>query len=125
MHTVSQFYQGLPLQYAAPTFRKHHFPTPSSSIVAEYWPRMPHLHETCSFSELGERYAEVLKNVEHLRWRFETHDLAELRSALSQNEGYLSKQDCLIAYLVAILNDNGSTPVQKVTNTFSVSSFDA
>lgn len=85
---------------------------------------MPHLHDTRLFSELVEIFAESCKNVEHLRWRFENHDLADLRSALSgQNETYLSKQDCLTAYFVAILNCNRSIPVQKVTNASSVSHF--
>ena len=125
MHTFSQFYQALPLQYAAPTFKKHHFSTPSCSIIAEFWPRMPRLHEDCFFSEFGEIFAESCKNLEHLRWRFESHDLSELRSALSshgQGEICLSKQDCLTAYLVAILNHNKNVPVQQVTNASSVSS---
>ena len=126
-HTLSQFYQGLPLQCAAPTFKKHHFPTPSCSILAEFWPRVPHLHDTCFFSELGEICAKARKNVEHLRWRFESPDLSALRSAISshgsgQDEISLSKQDCLTAYLVAILNHNRCMPVQKVTNMSSVSS---
>jgi len=125
MHTLSQFYQGLPLQYAAPTFKKQHFPTPSCSISDEFWPHIPHLHDTCFFNELGEIFAESRKNVEHLKWRFESHDLSEFRSALAshgQDETFLSKHDCLTAYLVAILNHHRSMPVQKVTNASSVSS---
>lgn len=127
MHALSQLYQGLPLRYAAPTFKKYYFPEPSCSVLAEFWPRMPHLHDTYFFSELGGKYADLRKNMEHLRWRFDTHDLAELRSVLSsrgQDEGLgsLSKQDCLTAYLVATLNDNRSIVVEKVTNASTVSS---
>ncbi|KAG9318308.1 hypothetical protein JVU11DRAFT_392 [Chiua virens] len=121
MHALSQFYQGVSLKYPAPTFRKHHFPTPSPSLSAEYWPRMPHLHKSCVFSELAEIFYESCRDAEHLRWRFDNHDLADLRLMLSsQKETYLSKQDCLIAYIVAVLNYHKSVPVQKVTNTSSV-----
>ena len=85
---------------------------------------MPRLHEDCFFSEFGEMFADSCNNSEYLRWRFENHDLSELRSALSphgQDETSLSKQDCLTAYLVAILNHNRNMPVQMVTNTSSVS----
>ena len=124
MHTLSQFYQDLPEKYAAPTFKKYYFPIPSCSTLAEFWPRMPHYHRTCLFSDLGKIAAESCRTVEQLKWRFDNHDLTELRSVLSshaQNGISLSKQDCLTAYLVALLNHNRSIPVQKVTNVSSVS----
>ena len=120
MHTVSQFYQGLSPEFAAPTFQKRHFPTPSHSVVAEFWPRMPYLHPNRGSNERG----ESRKNVEQVRWRIDSRDIEVLRSTLSlkRRGGPLpSKNDCLIAYLVAVLNDSRSNPVHQVTNVMSVS----
>ena len=90
----------------------------------EFWPRMPQFHNTPPLTELGEVHAESYNNDEHLKWRFDSHDLAELRLTLSGQKGtYLSKQDCLTAYLVAILNYNRSIPVQNVVSVSSVSQF--
>ena len=122
LHTLSQFYQGRSPEFGAPTFEKHHFPTPSHSVVAEFWPRMPHLHVTFHSNEHG--YAESQKNIEIVRWRIDSRDIEELRSVLSsrrQNDMFLSKHDCLIAYFVSVLNYNRSNPVQKVTSITSVS----
>src|SRR6266702_3847531 len=85
---------------------------------------MPQLHNTRSFSETVEMDAEWYKNDEPLKWRFDNHDLAELRSTLSGQKGTsLSQQDCLTAYLVNIRNYNRSIPVQNVVNISSVSQF--
>lgn len=122
MHTFSQFYQGLSQEFASPTFQKYHFPTPSRSVVAEFWARMPYLHATRQLS--ASAYAEWHSNLDHVRWQMDKHDLAELRSALSlrrQNGPLPSRQDCLIAYLVSVLNYSRRTRVRKVTNTISAS----
>ena len=119
-HTLSQFYQGLSPEFAPPSFRKRHFPTPSHSVMAEFWPRMPYLHSNRGSNERG----ESRKNVEQVRWRIDSRDIEVLRSTLSltRRGGPLpSKNDCLIAYLVAILNDSRSNPVHQVTNVMSVS----
>ena len=117
LHTLSQFYQGLSPEFSAPTFKKYHFPTPSHSVVAKVWP--PLLHPTCHIDE----HAEWRRNVEIVRWHVDNHDLEELRSVLSskRQNTFLSKNDCLIAYLVSVLNYNQSIPVQKVTSIISVS----
>lgn len=122
-HALSQLYQDLPLEHAAPTFKKCHFPVPASSVSAEFWPLMPHLHDSRPFNELGEIFAKLYKDVEHLKWRFDTDELTALRSMLSsRQEGKcLSTQDCLSAYLVTVLNHNTSTPIQNVRNASSVS----
>ena len=123
-HTLSRFYQGLSPEFTAPTFQKRHFPTPSHSVVAEFWPCMPHLHVTRDPNERANAGAESRKNVEQMRWRIDSHDIEALRSTLSlkRRGGPLpSKNDCLIAYLAAVLNDSRSDPVQQVTNVMSVS----
>ena len=123
-HTLSQFYQGLSPEFAAPSFQKCHFPTPSHSVVTAFWPRMPLLHAPRSPNELADAGAEPRKNVEQLRWRIDNHDIEVLRSTLllKRRGGPLpSKNDCLIAYLAAVLNDSRSDPVQQVTNVMSVS----
>jgi hypothetical protein len=122
LHTLSQLYQGLSPEFSAPTFKKHHFPTPSHSVVTKIWPLMPLLHPTCHVDEPA--HAEWRRNVEIVRWRIDNHDLEELRSVLSskkQNGPFLSRNDCLIAYLVSVLNYNRNNPVQKVTSVISVS----
>ena len=121
MHTLSQFYQGLPSESTVPTFEKYHFPTPSHSVVAEFWPRMPRLHATCDFNELVR--APSRKDFEVVRWRIDNDDIEELRSVLSckrQDGPLFSKQDCLVAYVVAALNHNTGNPVQMVTQVASV-----
>ena len=123
MHTLSQFYQGLPSEFAVPTFKKHHFPTPSHSVVNEFWPRMPRLHATCDFNELAR--APSRKDFEIVRWRIDNDDIEELRSVLSSKKQdpdgpLLSKQDCLVAYVVAALNHNTGNPMQMVTYVASV-----
>ena len=125
-HTLSQFYQGLSPEFAAPSFQKRHFPTPSHFVVAEFWPRMPHLHATRNPNERADADADAESriNVEQMRWRINIHDIEALRSTLflKRRGGPLpSKNDCLIAYLVAVLNDSRSDPVQQVTNAMSVS----
>ncbi|KIK96743.1 hypothetical protein PAXRUDRAFT_137800 [Paxillus rubicundulus Ve08.2h10] len=80
---------------------------------------MPHLLHTYPFSELGAIYAEASKGVEHLRWRLDSDELRELRSALSSVGNSLSVHDCLTAYIVAVLNYNRSEPVHHVTNVSS------
>lgn len=124
LHTFSQIYQGLSQEFADPTFQKYHFPTPPRSVVAEFWPRMPYNHASHQMS--GSEYAEYLgshRNFGYLRWRIDSHDLRELRSVAPskrQDNRSPSRQDCLIAYLVTILNQNRSTPLQKVTNMITV-----
>jgi len=121
MHALSQLYQGLPLEHAAPTFKKYQFPVPTSSVSAEFWPLMPQLHKSCSVNEVIEKYVELFKDLEHLKWRFSVDDLTTLRSTLSygQEGKYLSTQDCLSAYLVTVLNHNTSTPIRSVRNVSS------
>jgi hypothetical protein len=121
LHTLSQIYQGLSPTFAAPTFEKHHFPTPSHSAVTEFLrARMPPLRAT----DHEPAQAESRKNVEIVSWRIDNHDIEELRSALSskrQNGPFLSKHACLVAYLVSVLNYNRSNPVEEVTSVISVS----
>ena len=124
LHTLSQIYQCLSPEFAAPTFEKYHFPTPSHAAVTEYLrARMPPLHATSShFNELAQ--VESRGDVEIVRWRIDNHDIEKLRSVLSpkrQNGPFLSKHNCLIAYLVSVLNHNRRNPVQKVTSVISVS----
>ena len=122
LHTLSQFYQGLSPEFATPSFKKYHFPTPSYSVVAEFWPRIPHLHKPYDFGAP----AKPSKSCEHMRWRINSCDIEDLYSAISskkQSGPSLSKQDCITAYLVAVLNHNRSNPVQKVINITSVSYF--
>ena len=112
--------------YPSPTFQKYYFPKPSSTVLAEFWPRLPHMHITRHLSEFAEEYAKFCRDFQNLKWRVDKHDLAELRSILSsrgQNENRLSQQDCLSAYVVAVWNHTRGTPVQSILNVCSVSCF--
>lgn len=124
MHTLSQFYQGLPQLYPPPTFKRYYFPTPSASMSAKFWPQLTHLHHPCLLTEFVPVYVDFLQKYQHLKWRFDTHDLDELRSILSsREERYLSKQDCLSAHIVAVLNRHTSEPVRTIANVSDVSQF--
>ena len=114
IHTLSQFYQGLSPEFAPPTFKKHHFPTLSHSTVAVFSSLM-YMHPPSPLNEVSS--ARSCKDLGHLMWRIDNHDLEQLRSALSahvENKKLLSKHDCLVAYLVATLNCNQISPIQKV-----------
>ena len=114
IHTLSQFYQGLSPEFAPPTFKKHHFPMLSRSIAAVYSSLML-IHPPSACDKVP--FAGSHNGLGHLMWRINNHDLERLRSTLSahvENKKLLSKHDCLVAYIIAILNYNRVSPIQKV-----------
>ncbi|KAH7889859.1 hypothetical protein F5I97DRAFT_603544 [Phlebopus sp. FC_14] len=119
MHTLSQFYQGLSPEFGLPTFKKHVFPPPSESVIAQYRCLMPHLLDAYPFTELEKLYAEASEGVEHLSWRLNGDEIEQLRSSLSSDGALLSIHDCLTAYLVVVLNCNKDVPIRTATNASS------
>ena len=84
---------------------------------------MSRLHASCDFNELVRDPSRKDTDLGVVRWRIDNDDIEELRSVLSsrkQDGPFLSKQDCLVAYVVAALNHSTGNPVQMVTYVASV-----
>ncbi|KIM70505.1 hypothetical protein SCLCIDRAFT_152659 [Scleroderma citrinum Foug A] len=84
-HTLSQFYQNKAPEFAIPTFRKHVFPSPSEAIAAEYHSLTQQLN-VYPIAELGSKYAEAIKGVESVQWRFTGEELRRLHAIISSSE---------------------------------------
>ncbi|KAG2157584.1 uncharacterized protein EDB93DRAFT_1246664 [Suillus bovinus] len=116
MKTLSLFYQGADPDFSPPTFDKHQYRTPEPSTSSDFLQLIPHLWFSYPFDELQVKYAEACEDLENLRWRFHEHHLHALHSMLSVNEVYLSRHDCLTAYMVTLLNRSMPKPIRMVTN---------
>ena len=120
-HSLSQFYQNKAPEFAIPTFRKHVFPSPSEAIAAEYHSLTRQLN-VYPIAELGSKYAEAMKGVESVQWRFTGEELRRLHAIISSSEQQtLTIQDCLTAYLVTVLNRAQEKHIPQITNVLSVS----
>lgn len=117
MHTLSQLYQCKSPEFAPFVFRKHDFPPPSDDIAAKYHDKIRHLQHSCSPTELGAAFLEANAGVRNFQWRLSSEELLRLRTIVSGSvHQSLSTQDCLTAYVVAVLNLVQEKPIGIVTN---------
>ncbi|KIK18227.1 hypothetical protein PISMIDRAFT_109896, partial [Pisolithus microcarpus 441] len=76
-----------------------------------------HLQHSCSPTELGAAFLEANAGVQNFQWRLSSEELLRLRTIVGGSvHKSLSTQDCLTAYVVAILNLVQERPIGIVTN---------
>ncbi|KAI6035944.1 hypothetical protein BKA83DRAFT_4485033 [Pisolithus microcarpus] len=110
-------YQCKSPEFAPFVFRKHDFPPPSDDIAAKYHDKIRHLQHSCSPTELGAAFLEANAGVQNFQWRLSSEELLRLRTIVGGSvHKSLSTQDCLTAYVVAILNLVQERPIGIVTN---------
>lgn len=122
MHLLSQCYQGLPPSYPYPSFTKHIFPTPESAAISELAPLMPHLVDAVHFSDVGTKYAARNGSTVRINWKISSAQVGALRDRIQgvgDSAVPLSRQDCLTAYIVTVLNRCGAS-IDQVSNASSV-----
>ena len=124
MQTLSHAYLGNPLP-SPPTLAKHAFPIPSQELIEKYKTSMPHLVRTYHQSELAAQYASTNRAVARVNVRIAGSLLDRLALKVRERTGNakISRQDCLTAYVVTVLNQCGPLePIKVVTNAASVCS---
>lgn len=121
MQTLSHAYQGTPLP-DPPTLAKHAFPIPSQELIERYKAAMPHLARTYHQSELAAHYASMNQDVARVDVRIAGLLLDRLAGEVREQTGdaKISRQDCLTAYVVTILNRCETGHIGVVTNAASV-----
>lgn len=122
MHTLSQHYQGLESSYPAPNFIKHAFPDPSCESISKYSPLMPHISHSLGPLDMKAYYALMSRATTRIDWRIYVSQAEMLRDKIRQSAQVenVSLQDCLIAYIVTLLNRCSRLSIRTVTNAASV-----
>ncbi|KAH9946372.1 uncharacterized protein BXZ73DRAFT_95870 [Epithele typhae] len=131
MQSLSHHYSnpGKTLGPTVPTFTKRAFPRPTKSLIHEYTPLIPHLAQTCPEAELGAVYGAMSHGTSRVAFRITLDRLERLRSRVvaalashHHSEGEQlkpSRHDCLIAFIVGVLNRHLHVPITTVTNVAS------